>query len=56
LYRPRIVPFYFQPTLGGSDINGTAALASYQDYRFRAPNNILARASFEHPSTTCPSA
>jgi len=43
-----VVPFYFQPTLGGSDINGTAALASYQDYRFRAPNNILARASFEH--------
>jgi hypothetical protein len=43
-----VVPFYFQPTLGGSDINGTPALASYQDYRFRAPNNILARASFEH--------
>jgi hypothetical protein len=42
------VPFYFQPTLGGSDINGNAALASYQDYRFRAPNNLLARASFEH--------
>jgi len=42
------VPFYFQPTLGGSDINGTPSLASYQDYRFRAPNNILARASFEH--------
>lgn len=42
------VPFYFQPTLGGSDINGNAALPSYQDYRFRAPNNLLARASFEH--------
>jgi hypothetical protein len=43
-----VVPFYFQPTLGGSDINGNPALASYQDYRFRAPNTLLARASFEH--------
>ncbi len=43
-----VVPFYFQPTLGGSDINGNAALPSYQDYRFRAPNNILVRATFEH--------
>ena len=42
------VPFYFQPTLGGSDINGTASLGSYRDYRFRAPNTILVRASFEH--------
>ncbi len=43
-----VVPFYFQPTLGGSDINGNPTLASYPDYRFRAPNTILARASFEH--------
>jgi hypothetical protein len=43
-----VVPFYFQPTLGGSDINGAASLGSYQDYRFRAPNTILVRASFEH--------
>jgi hypothetical protein len=43
-----VVPFYFQPTLGGSDIDGNPTLASYQDYRFRAPNTILARASFEH--------
>lgn len=43
-----VVPFYFQPTLGGSDINGNAALGSYQDYRFRAPNSLLVRASFEH--------
>ena len=43
-----VVPFYFQPTLGGSDINGNMWLPSYQDYRFRAPNNILIRASFEH--------
>ena len=43
-----VVPFYFQPTLGGSDIDGNAALASYQDYRFRAPNTLLVRASVEH--------
>lgn len=43
-----VVPFYFQPTLGGGDINGNTTLGSYQDYRFRAPNNLLVRASFEH--------
>jgi len=43
-----VVPFYFQPTLGGSDINGSSYLASYNDYRFRAPNLILIRESFEH--------
>ncbi|MGO9241407.1 MAG: hypothetical protein ACLQBJ_11415 [Bryobacteraceae bacterium] len=43
-----VVPFYFQPTLGGSDINGAQWLASYNDYRFRAPNLLVARASFEH--------
>jgi len=43
-----VVPFYFQPTLGGSDINGATALGSFQDYRFRAPNLMLFRASFEH--------
>jgi hypothetical protein len=44
----RDIPFYFQPTLGGTDINGAPSLASYQDYRFRGPNAILFRASFEH--------
>jgi hypothetical protein len=43
-----IVPFYFQQTLGGSDVNGQPALSSYQDYRFRAPNLMLIRGSFEH--------
>lgn len=43
-----MVPFYFDPTLGGSDINGNASLASYQDYRFRAPDVLLLRESFEH--------
>jgi hypothetical protein len=43
-----IVPFYFQPTLGGSDINGRPTLASYQDYRFRAPNLLLLQGNIEH--------
>lgn len=43
-----VVPFYFQPTMGGSDLNGDRALSSYQDYRFRAPNVMFARAAFEH--------
>jgi hypothetical protein len=42
------VPFYFQQTLGGSDINGALALGSYQDYRFRAPNLLLLQETFEH--------
>jgi hypothetical protein len=42
------VPFYFAPTLGGSDINGNPALSSYDDYRFRGPNAILLRGTFEH--------
>jgi hypothetical protein len=43
-----VMPFYFQPTLGGSDINGNPTLSSYQDYRFRGPNLLLLRESFEH--------
>jgi len=43
-----IVPFYYQPTLGGSDLNGNSSLSSYEDYRFRAPDVMLLRESFEH--------
>jgi hypothetical protein len=42
------VPFYLQPTLGGSDLNGTSTLASFQDYRFRGSNLVLLRENFEH--------
>ncbi len=42
------VPFYFDPTSGGSNIDGAPILASYPDYRFRAPNLILLRGTFEH--------
>jgi hypothetical protein len=43
-----LVPFYFQQTLGGQDINNNLALPSYEDYRFRAPNLLLLQESFEH--------
>ncbi len=49
-----IVPFYFQPTLGGSDINGNQSLSSYQDFRFRAPNLLLIRENFEHSIGSLP--
>ncbi|MFZ0960807.1 MAG: hypothetical protein WAO35_07860 [Terriglobia bacterium] len=43
------VPFYFQPTLGGTDIDGNSLLLpSYADYRWRAPNAMLFRLSTEH--------
>lgn len=43
-----VVPFYFQQTLGGQDINSGLSLGSYQGYRFRAPNLLLLQESFEH--------
>ena len=43
-----VVPFYFQPTLGGVDIDGNPSLSSYQDFRFRAPNVMFFRQSLEH--------
>jgi hypothetical protein len=43
----RQVPLYFQPTLGGSDINGAPTLASYEDSRFRAPHLLLFQQTFE---------
>jgi len=42
------VPFYFQPTLGGQDIDSNLTLPSYRDYRYRAPNFLLLQESFEH--------
>jgi hypothetical protein len=43
-----VVPFYLSPTIGGSDINSNAMLASYPDYRFRGPDLLLFRGTFEH--------
>jgi hypothetical protein len=43
-----VVPFYFDPTTGGSDLDGNPILPSYPDYRFRAPNLVLLRGAVEH--------
>ncbi len=43
-----VVPFYFQRTLGGSDINGQRLLASFDDYRFRGPHLFLLQERIEH--------
>jgi hypothetical protein len=42
------VPFYLQPTLGGSDINGQPLLPSFDDYRFRGPKVIALQETIEH--------
>jgi hypothetical protein len=42
------VPFYLQPTLGGSNINGEPLLASHQDYRFRGPYMLALQERLEH--------
>lgn len=42
------VPFYFQPTLGGSDVNGQRLLPGFEDYRFRGPNLIAMQETVEH--------
>jgi hypothetical protein len=41
------VPFYLQPTLGGSDIYNVGILRSYRDYRFRDPNTVSFQADYE---------
>jgi hypothetical protein len=42
------VPFYFQPTLGGTDINGVDTLRGLLDFRLRAPNRVLLQTQFDH--------
>jgi hypothetical protein len=42
-------PFFFDPTLGGSDLQGNDTLRGFGDYRFRAPNRILLQAEYRHP-------
>jgi len=42
------VPFYFQRTLGGSDLDGQRALAAFADYRFRGPRLLLLQEGIEH--------
>lgn len=44
----RSVPFFFQPTLGGTDVNGLDTLRGLVDYRLRAPNRVLFQSELDH--------
>jgi hypothetical protein len=43
------VPFYLQPTIGGTDIDNYDAIRSYRDYRFRAPNALTFQGEYTRP-------
>jgi hypothetical protein len=40
------VPFYYDPTLGGADINNYDTLRGFADYRFRGANDWLGQAEY----------
>jgi hypothetical protein len=42
------IPFYVQPTLGGTDIENVDVLRSYRDYRFRGPNLVAFQGEYRH--------
>jgi hypothetical protein len=42
------IPFYYQPTLGGTDLDGFDTLRGFDDYRFRAPDDWLAQVEYSH--------
>ncbi|HEY2462272.1 MAG TPA: hypothetical protein VGI16_15795 [Candidatus Acidoferrum sp.] len=42
------VPFYLQPTLGGTDANNDPTLRGFNDFQFRGPNAILMQAEYNH--------
>jgi hypothetical protein len=46
----KTIPFFLQPTVGGSDIENNLSLPSYTNYRFRAPSVEYANASFFVPA------
>jgi hypothetical protein len=43
------VPFYLQPTVGGSDIDSRLSLRAWPDYRFRAPDALFIQANYILP-------
>jgi len=43
------VPFYLQPTLGGTDIEGNVTLRGYDNYRFRGPDVALLQFEYGVP-------
>jgi len=43
------VPFYLQPTVGGSDIDSRPSLRAFPDYRFRAPDALFVQTDYSVP-------
>jgi hypothetical protein len=43
-----LVPFYYQPTLGGQDVDGFDTLRGFDDVRFRGPDAALVQADYTH--------
>jgi len=40
------IPFYFDPTLGGTNMDGSDTLRGFVDYRFRGPSSVLFQADY----------
>lgn len=43
------VPFYFDSSLGGTDMDGNDVLRGFAQYRFRAPSAVLFQVDYRHP-------
>lgn len=43
------IPFYMQPTIGGSDIDSVVSLRGYDNYRFRAPDAAFLQVEYSIP-------
>jgi hypothetical protein len=43
------IPFYLQPTVGGSDIDSRLSLRAWPSYRFRAPDALFVQANYILP-------
>ncbi|HEY1759963.1 MAG TPA: hypothetical protein VGG72_31620 [Bryobacteraceae bacterium] len=41
-----LVPFYLQPTVGGSDIDSRPSLRAYPEYRFRSPDALFVQTDY----------
>jgi hypothetical protein len=44
-----VIPFYMQPTIGGSDIDSLTSLRGFADYRFRAPDATFLQLEYSVP-------
>ena len=42
------IPFYYLPTLGGSDINNVVTLRGYPNYRFSGPDRVLYQFDYDY--------